>query len=164
MRKQRFVASALFAGLLACGASNARPWSAQEATLTPSHPAVRVPITRAVLENPPPILEVPVTRVANPHLTPFALGVYFAWKAAPPGMETQQKLRIGSIGVFPANRPGRYTLRASRAFEELRRKGVNLAQSRLELLFLLEKVREKEAWTPLQITLGPPRWQREPQP
>jgi hypothetical protein len=79
-------------------------------------------------------------------------------------METEQKLRVGSFGVFPANRPGRYTLRASSAFEELRRKGVNLAQSCLALQFVLEKVRAKETWTPLQVTLGPPRWQREPQP
>jgi len=166
MRVKAMVTVAMIAGLLACGkASHVTPLRQQKGvTLTTERPAARLPIDLAILQNPLPILEVPVTQVINKQLTPFAIFVYLAWTESKPGSETQRKLLIGNFGVFPPDHPGRYTLRASSAFDELRERGVNLRESHLELLFVMRKVRETEAWTPIEVTISPVRWLPEDQP
>ena len=166
MRKKTIVTVAMIAGLLACAKASEVRSSQHErgVTLTSSHPAARLAIAPAILQNPLPILEVLVTQVINKQLTPFAIFIYFAWKEGKPGSETQRKLLVGNFGVFPPDHPGRYTLRASGAFDELRKRSVNFQQSHLELLFEMRKVRATEAWTPIEVTIAPVRWLREDQP
>ena len=163
MRVKIILSAAIIAGLLACGLAKQSEPAVDSVTLTPERREARLPFDRQVWQNSPPLLEVPVSRVKNPHLTGFAIFVYLAWTPDQPGPKARQKVSIGNFGVFPPDRPGRFTLRASQAFAEARKRGVTLRENRPELLFVMRKVRASEAWTPLEVTLGPVTWRRENQ-
>lgn len=163
MADRTLMIGVIVAGLLTCGAGTSkRPAGKGEGVkLTDRRPTAILPIPPGVLRQRLPILEVPVNSVQNEKRTPFAIFVYLVWKEGRPGPTKQRNILVGNFVVFPPDHPGRYTLRVSRAFGDLEKQGKNLVRLQPGLQFELRRLRQKAAWGPIEVTIGPVRWLKE---
>ena len=127
--------------------------------LTNERTVASFPVAQQLLED-APVLEVSVTKVTNPAETPVAIFVYLA----PGGKKEQpepEKILVGNFSLYPPDRAGIFLLHASTAFTELRKKGWASGSKEVRLVLELKRLRETQAWTPLEITIGAPKWSHE---
>jgi hypothetical protein len=132
---------------------------AADATLTSDHPAESFAIPPDTLRIAPPVVVIQVTNVANPNGTPFQIFVYLSYQSAP-GQKQTEKIPIGNVGLFPADRPAGFLLRASSAFELLKATAPNA--SVVSVLVELKPLRKTDKLTSVEVTVAPPKWKAEP--
>lgn len=132
---------------------------AASATLTSTHPSAFFAISLETLKSAPPVVVIQVTKVANPGRAAFQVFVYLSYRSAP-GQEGVEKIPIGNVGLFPADRPAGFLLRASKAFAQLKA----TASSAIDVCVLVElKPRRKtDMLTSVEVTVAPPQWKAEP--
>ncbi len=124
-------------------------------TLTNDRPAGNFPLDAQTLASAPPFLALRITKVVNPGRTPLQIFVYLSY---PPGAgrTEPERILIGNFGLFPADRPGRFLLRASTAFHKL--KTMSSKPSAVRLLLEMKRLHPKEPWTPIEVVVAPPEW------
>lgn len=129
-------------------------------TLTNEQTVASFPVLRQIVADAPPILEVSVTKVANPAATPVAIFVYLA-PVGKKGQAAPDKILAGNFSLYPPDRAGSFLLHVSTAFSELRAKGWASSSDEIRLVLELKRVREAQAWTPIEITISAPKWSHE---
>jgi hypothetical protein len=129
------------------------------ATLTSDHPAESFAIPPETLRSAPPVVVIQVTKVVNPGRTPFQIFVYLSYRSAP-GQQQAQKIPIGNVGLFPADHPAGFLLRASSAFERL--KATASSATDVCVLVELKPLRKSDKLTSVEVTVAPPQWKAEP--
>ncbi len=155
-------AGALFPSLAAGAECRPKTMPANaEVTLTQSHPKAWVQLPAEIAANPTPLVQVPITRVVNTAQTPFSVFVYVEWRGRQPN-STSRKISLGNFTVFPADQPGTYDVRVSDGFRQLRALGVNPEREEVVLLLEMRRVSEKNAWTTIEVTIAPLRWEENP--
>lgn len=132
---------------------------AASATLTSEHPAGSFAIPPETLRSAPPVVVIQVTKVANPVGTPFQLFVYLSYRSAP-GQEQAVKILIGNLGLFPADRPAGFLLRASNAIAQL--KATASGATNVCVLVELKPLHKTDRLTSVEVTVAPPQWRAEP--
>jgi hypothetical protein len=131
---------------------------AANATLTSDHPAGSFSIPPETLRSAPPVVVIQVTKVANPAGTPFQMFVYLSYRSAP-GQEQKEKIPIGNLGLFPADRPAGFLLRASNAFAQL--KATASSATDVCVLVELKPLHKTDRLTSVEVTVAPPKWKAE---
>jgi len=126
-------------------------------TLTDKRPSSSSPVPANVPAEDSKILEVEVTKVVNPELTPVTIFVFlFDSKKDKPEPEQNP---IGTFSLFPADRPGKFLLNVAAA--NIGPTGLDDSQAEMRLLFKMKRVHENKAWTPVEVTIGQPKWRAE---
>jgi hypothetical protein len=132
---------------------------AANAILTSDHPAGSFAIPPETLRSAPPAVVIQVTKVANPSGTPFQIFVYLSYRSAP-GQQQAEKIPIGNVGIFPADRPAGFLLRASKAFAQL--KATTSSATDVCVLVELKPLHKTDRLTSVEVTVAPPKWRAEP--
>ncbi|MGP8252067.1 MAG: hypothetical protein ACLQHF_08540 [Terracidiphilus sp.] len=129
------------------------------ATLTSDHPAGSFKIPPETLRSAPPVVVIQVTKVANPSRTPLQIFVYLSYRSTP-GQQQAEKIPVGNVGLFPADRPAAFLLRASKAFAQL--KATASSATDACVLVELKPLHETDRLTSVEVTVAPPQWKAEP--
>jgi hypothetical protein len=124
-------------------------------TLTNDRPAGYFPLDAETLASAPPFLVLRITRVVNPGRTPLQIFVYLSYPP-PAGRTEPERTLIGNFGLFPADRPARFLLRASPAFHKL--KTTCSKPTDVRLLLEMKRIHPKEPWTSIEVVVAPPEW------
>jgi hypothetical protein len=132
-------------------------------TLTNDNSSGYFAIDRETLDHAPGLLLVRVTDVFNPEKTGFHLLAYLSNQVgaehAGAAQSQPEKVLIGDLGFFPADRPAAFQLRASKAFDELKsRRGT---PTDVRLLFQLKCLHETDPCTAIKVTIATPVWKPE---
>jgi hypothetical protein len=130
-------------------------------TLDAGHLAGSFPVDPETVLAAPPVLSLSVTRVVNPAAQPFTLVVYLT--SAGEGGEAV-KIRVGTVSLYPADRPAGFLLRTSSAFADLRRQRHATRPQSVRLLIELQPIHAGTAPGNLEVTVAAPRWTALPEP
>jgi len=138
-----------------------RPGQPTRVTLTNDRPTGYFPLDPETLASVPPVLAVTITKVVNPGETPFQVFVYLSCQPATgeKGRTEPQKILIGNFGLYPADRPASFLLRASPAFRKL--KATSPKPTDVRLVLEMKRIHETKPWTSIEVTVAPPEWQSE---
>lgn len=158
----------LFAGMSCSSASvqeRAPESTSETVTLTNQKPtgsfSVKPGIIKsaATMSEVPPVasgLIVPVTKVVNPNARAVNVFVYLL-RSNEKRDNPAQKIEVGSFSLYPADRPGKFTLNAAPAL----RKALNASNAAnveaWRLVFELDQKTE-QATSPLELTIAAPIW------
>jgi hypothetical protein len=105
-----------------------------------------------------PILETTVSNVVNPAGTSLSVIVYLG--RGETTSETQPRLiEVGRFSLYPPDRPGKFLLRSTSAFNQLITSGAK--QDDVQLVFEMKRDSESAPWTGVELTIDPPKWLRE---
>jgi hypothetical protein len=118
--------------------------------LTIEHPTGSFKIERALLERPPEVLEISVTKVVNPTASPVDIFVYVSAAAENEKTEPEKQL-VGTFSLYPADRPGKFMLSPAAAFRKF---SETSKSSSAELLFEMKVGTENKA--PVEVTIEKP--------
>jgi hypothetical protein len=125
-------------------------------TLTTEHPTGAFSLAPATVIAAPPVLELSVEKIANPAMIPFGIFAYLVPETAEAPSD-DEKILIGNVSIYPPDRPGKFSMRASTAFEKLRAKG----KSQARLLIEMKALRDTKPGESLEVTVAPPTWRKE---
>ena len=125
-------------------------------TLANDRTTASVPVAPEILNNPPAVLELSITRVVNPGKTPVAIVVYIA-PDAEKGPEKPNRIQIGTVGLYPPDSTNKFLLRASTALRKLRPRGVIKDSGHVHLIIELIRLNKAKPWTPVELTVEP-KW------
>ena len=120
--------------------------------LTNERPSASVELKQDTLDQVPAVLEVSVTKVANPEKTPVVVYVYL-FVASKDSNKEDVKIPIGNFSLYPPDQPGKFLMRASGAIEKL--KTAKKESSSTLLFFELKRLHEAKAWTPVELSITP---------
>jgi hypothetical protein len=124
-------------------------------TLTDKHPSSSSPVPASVPAGDSKVLEVVVTKVVNPNMTPVTIFVYLSdSKKDKPEPEQNP---IGNFSLYPADRPGKFLLNAAPAINRASGSAAT-SKSEMRLVFEMKRIHENKAWTSIEVTIGPPKW------
>ena len=133
------------------------PIQAAAVTLTTQHPEGSFQLEGALLNNPPEVLEVSVTKVVNSGATPVNIFVYLA-----SGAETQEpeaeKISVGNFSLYPVDRPGKFMLDPAPAFRKFSES--KKSAEKLRLVFEMQLGTDKKPPQPVEVTVAGPNWKR----
>jgi len=124
--------------------------------LTSQQPVASIQVAPNIVTEGRDILEVSVIEVSNPRQTPIEISVYFS-PAQKGSTDKEDRIAVGSFSLYPADRPGNFLIRATKALETLRTKGWEPG-SELPLVFEMRRVRENEDWADIAVTIGEIKW------
>ena len=134
-------------------------------TLTLDHPAGSFPLAEDIVAAAPPVLALQVIRVVNPSQTPVEFFVYiYRRPQRPTGTEKKgqsQKFLVGTFGLFPADRPAGFILRASGAFAQLSVARRGAQKSGARLMIEMKPLRKPRAPVQLEVTIALPHWRSQ---
>jgi hypothetical protein len=125
-------------------------------TLTSDRPTGSFPVSPQTLAAAPRILSVSISEVSNPEKTPFEVLVYFSPQAA--AHVEPRKILIGNFSLYPPDQPAGFLLSTSQSFQKLQAEGPLAKSTSVRLLIEIKRLHENKPWTPLAITIPPPRW------
>ena len=126
--------------------------------LSTTQPQARLPLNQQILERMPPALEIPVARVENEARAGFVIHVAIAWSQDNSGGDSMALASIGSLSLFPPDTPGRFTLRSSEAFDELRIAVREFEDYHAWLFFELLPIAEDRPLPEVEVELEPALW------
>ncbi|MCM3901391.1 MAG: hypothetical protein ND866_06775 [Pyrinomonadaceae bacterium] len=128
-------------------------------TLTKERAVNSFPVTPQTLAAAPQILEVSVTKVVNPEKLPVAIYVSLspAGEKAVPELE---KIPLGNFSLYPPDRPGKFLLQATAAFDKLKG-AVAPKANEVRLVLEMKSLDAKESSAPVEVTLAPPQWRTD---
>ncbi len=134
-------------------------------TLTLEHPTGSFPLSEDIVATAPSVLALQVTRVVNPSQTPVEFFVYINCRAPrPTGAENKdqpKKFLVGTFGLFPADQPAGFILRASGAFAQLSAARHGAQTSGARLMIEMKPLRKPRAPAQLEVTIALPQWQSQ---
>jgi hypothetical protein len=124
-------------------------------TLTNDHPKKSLPIKASELASDAEVLEVTITKVKNPGLTPLSIFVFLSHSEN--GKSEAELQVVGNFSLYPPDQPGKFLLGVS---PELRK--LLLADGfkghDVRLVFELKRIHETSDWTPVEVTIAQPTW------
>jgi len=153
------------AAVLLCLASHAHSTSGlQETERKPAAPLVLTndratgsfPISPETLAAAPRTLSVSISKVTNPEKTPFEVLVYLSVRRAAPA--EPHKILIGNFSLYPPDHAAGFLLSTSQAFQKLQADGASAKSLKVRLLVEIKRIHEDKPWTPIAITVPPPKW------
>lgn len=133
--------------------------------LTLDHPAGSFPLSEDIVVAAPPFLGLQVARVVNPSQTPVEFFVYIYPRPPRPtdakNKGQPQRFLVGTFGLFPADQPAGFILRASGAFAQLSaaRRGAQTSGARL--MIQMKPLRKLRTPAQLEVTIAVPQWQSQ---
>ena len=131
------------------------PTPTQEAmTLTDREPIASFPLTPDQVNNPPEILEIVVTKVANPGSSPVSI---FASVEPADGKRKAEGVELGNFSLYPVDRPGKFMLGPEAAFRQAN-KTINLSKDEKWQLRLVMQLPEQNK-SSVEVTIASPNWQ-----
>ena len=154
---------------MSCGSASLpgpqRNSKSETITLTNQKPTGSFPLQPELFKNiptateVPPVLQtvqVPVTKVVNPDAKPVTIFVYFSRpnekRDGPP-----EKISVGNFSLYPADRPGRFTLNPREALRKASEASNESNIKEWRLVFELEQKPEQSS-SPLEVTIETPIW------
>jgi hypothetical protein len=132
-----------------------------EVTLTETHPVARIQLPDSIRAAPPPILEVPVVKIANPQKMSFSIFAFLEWSRPAQGPTGNDKILVGNFTIYPPDQTGSYMLRASTAFDKLKGMGADLARDHVVILLEMKRTNPDKAWSAVQVEIAPLRWRSD---
>ena len=126
-------------------------------TLTNERPTGSFALQRALLEHPPAVLEVSLTKVVNPKAKAINVFVYFSGDKKTDS--ASRKIEVGNFSLYPADRPGKFMLDAAPAFRKLA-ETKDAAAKEWRVVFELERPAEQAA-AQIEVTIAAPNWKSE---
>ena len=136
---------------------------AESVVLTNNETTASFLLARQISSNPPPVLELSVTKVVNPAQTPVEILVYLE-AVGNARQRGPQKILVGNFSLYPPDQPGNFLFRAANAFKEFHARGWTSESTRSLLTLEIKRINETRPWTPLKITISAPRWKNEERP
>lgn len=130
--------------------------AAPPVVLTDRQPQASWGVALGKLASDTEVLEVAITRVANPELTPVEVYVYLA--NGEKGKPEATRHLVGNFSLYPPDQPGNFLLDAA---PSLRKVSAAVATSKIDnvrLEFEMKRVNEAKAWTPVELIIGQPKW------
>jgi hypothetical protein len=130
------------------------PATVAAATLTAEHPVASLPVAASVLTSGAEVLEVTVTKVANPSQTPVSVLVSFSV-----GEKAKaRQISVGSFSLYPPDQPGKFLLNAKTALRERSVADAIANRQAVRLVFELKRTDDSKAWTAVELTIAQPTW------
>ncbi len=136
---------------------------AESVVLTNNDTTASFHLARQISSNPPPVLELSVTKVVNPAQTPVEIFVYLE-AVGNARQRGPQKILVGNFSLYPPDQPGTFSFRASNAFKESQARWGTAELTQTSLTLEIKRINETRPWTPLKITISAPRWKNEERP
>jgi hypothetical protein len=100
-----------------------------------------------------------VERVDNPSQAQVDILVSLRWVPADEAAHGARTTNVGTLSLFPADRPGRFALRTSEGFRQLHETGIPVEALRVYLDFdLLASDPQHKASAPLAVVIREPAW------
>jgi hypothetical protein len=126
-------------------------------TLTQDRPKYSLPI-KAVAGNPEgaEVLEVAITKVINPSMTPIAIYVYLSYTEA--GKSEPSRQLVGNFSLYPPDQPGKFLLNAAAAVRKVPLSDAAAKGNEVRLEFEMKRIDETRGWTPVEVTIAQPTW------
>lgn len=126
------------------------------ATLTPEHPIGSLPVEADVLTSGSEVLEVTITKVVNPAMTPVTVFVFFS--DTEKGTPEPKQTSLGNFSLYPPDQPGKFLLSAAPALRKVSLSDATAKGHDLRLVFEMKRIDETKAWTPVEVTIAQPKW------
>ena len=125
-------------------------------TLTQENAIGSFPVPPHVLTDSPEVLEVVITKVANPARTPVSIFVFLS--DSKKGEAENKSNSLGSFSLYPPDQPGKFLLDAKGGLRKMSRSGATHEAREPRLIFEMKRINESRPWTPVEITIAPPTW------
>lgn len=151
-----------------CGSAKAPGPQAREATkdessvvpavvLTDKQPRSSWGVKADELASDAEVLEVSITKVVNPGMTPVSIFVYLA--NIEKAKTDEEATMVGNFSLYPPDRPGKFLLSAASAVRKVSSAAAKSSQAdEVRLVFEMKRVDETKAWTPIELTIAQPKW------
>jgi hypothetical protein len=151
-----------------CGSANAprpqlreakteeSPAPAAAIVLTDKQPKSSLSLAADVLTGDAEILEVAITKVVNPGMTPVSIFVYLS--NTEKGKAEDEPNLVGNFSLYPPDRTGKFLLSAAPALRNISAAGKTANPENVRLIFEMKRLDEARAWTPVELSIAPPKW------
>lgn len=123
-------------------------------TLTNQKATGSFPLRPDLLKNPPPALLVQVTKVVNPSARAVTVFVYLSRPSEKRDIPAE-KIDIGNFSLYPADRPGTFTLNPTTALRKAAESNNDSNSKAWRIVFELEQKAEQGS-AALEITIAEP--------
>jgi hypothetical protein len=139
--------------------------TAETVTLTNQKPTGFFTVKPDVIKSAPTMREVPpvasavilpVTKVVNPNSRAVNVFVYLS-RANEKRDEVPQKVEVGSFSLYPADRPGKFTLNTALALRKASDASNDANIKDWKLVLELDQ-KTKQASSPVEVTITAPIW------
>lgn len=124
--------------------------------LTDKQPKSSWGIALDVLASDAEILEVAITKVVNPGMTPVSIFVYLS--NSEKGKAEEESNLVGNFSLFPPDRPGKFLLSAGPALRKISAAAKTSKSENVRLVFEMKRMDETKAWTPVELMIAQPKW------
>jgi hypothetical protein len=124
-------------------------------TLTNDQPKNSLPIKASELASDVEVLEVTITKVINPSLTPLSIFVYLS--DSEKGKSRSKEHLVGNFSLYPPDQPGKFLLSAAPGLRKVLAEGPAKGND-VRLVFEMKRIHETSAWTPVEVTIAQPAW------
>lgn len=128
--------------------------NSETVTLTNKNSTGSFPLQPDLLKNPPTGLLVFVTKVVNPSARAVTVFVYLS-RPSEKRDSPAQKIDIGNFSLYPADRPGKFTLNPTTALRKAAESSNDANSKDWRIVFELEQKAEQES-SPLEVTIAAP--------
>jgi hypothetical protein len=129
-------------------------------TLTKERPVNTFPISPQTLAAAPKILEVTVSKVVNPEKSQVAIFVYLSRTGEKKGIE-DEKIPLGNFSLYPPDRPGKFLLQTSGAFDNLSATVADPKAPEVRLALEMKSLDATKSSAAVEVTLAPPQWRSD---
>ena len=125
-------------------------------TLTNDQPKNSLPIKASELASDVEVLEVTITKVINPSMTPLSIFVYLS--ESEKGKSESKEHLVGNFSLYPPDQPGKFLLSAAPTLRKVQLSDGPAKGHDVRLVFELKRIHETSAWTPVEVTIAQPTW------
>jgi hypothetical protein len=125
-------------------------------TLTNDQPKKSLPIKASELPSDAEVLEVSITKVKNPGMTPLSIFVYLS--DSEKGKSEAELHVVGNFSLYPPDQPGKFLLSAAPELCKLLLSDGFAKGHEVRLVFELKRIHETSDWTPVEVTIAQPTW------
>lgn len=101
------------------------------------------------------ILEIAITKVVNPGMTPVE--VHVSLSIAEKDESRMSVKQIGNFSLYPPDQPGSFILNAATVLRNFSSAARN-PKEEVRLVFEVKRVDETRGWTPLELHIAEPKW------
>lgn len=130
--------------------------SAPPVVLTDKQPKASWGVALGKVARDTEVLEVAITRVVNPKLTPIEIYVYLANNEK--GKTQPVRHLVGNFSLYPPDQPGNFLLDAAPALRKISAEVASSKSDNVRLEFEMKRVDETKDWTPVELMIGQPKW------
>lgn len=132
------------------------PSASVAARLTAEQPRSSLPVATDVLTSGAEVLEVTITKVVNPALTPITIYVFLT--DTEKGTTEPRQIPVGNFSLYPPDQPGKFLLDAAAALGKVSLSGATAKGHDVRLVFEMKRIDETRPWTPVEVTIAEPKW------